>query len=370
MTLYEFIVVECGSALERQNPDGSFPHGVNGPYGHPEKRVRNTGHWLMSLAFAYKRTGDIRFMNAMKRAAEFVLQEEHRPGQATVWHRTTAGRDRCNGLIGQAWSMEALMTAARYDVPGAFDLARRLWELHPFEKDKALWKRVEVDGKVFSRDMTFNHQLWFAAVVAELGAMGVAGATGQAAAFMDALPRWFRVDAGGLIQHRIRTSPFSALVEAQSPFHRLWDCFDRGGGRSGHRLNPTLRDVGYHAFNLAGLARLAACFPDHAFWKSSPFRKAIDFGRSDAHVLQTQNNPYAYPYNPVGFETALALQTFRPELEAECQAWIARQASELLHPDGYGSHADDPETARARLYEATFLKDAPWPEARARAFPS
>lgn len=45
---------------------------------------------------------------------------EARPMAATFWHRKNPEKDACNGLIGQAWTIEALTMAA-----GATDVVDR-----------------------------------------------------------------------------------------------------------------------------------------------------------------------------------------------------------------------------------------------------
>ena len=74
------------------------------------------------------------------------------------------GKDFCNGLIGQSWSIEALMYAANYfDIPKILKIAKEVFLLHPFDEKSGLWRRTEVNGSFLSVDETFNHQLWFAA---------------------------------------------------------------------------------------------------------------------------------------------------------------------------------------------------------------
>ena len=97
--LSELIIKSARAGLSLQRADGSFPRGHNGPYQDPETPLRNAGHWLITMAYAARMSGEERFHNSVRKVAEYMLSPDHRPGDATWLHRDRNGKERCNGLI-------------------------------------------------------------------------------------------------------------------------------------------------------------------------------------------------------------------------------------------------------------------------------
>ena len=112
MYLNEIIEQVSHRALPDQNEDGSFPSGCNGPYMDKETPVRNTAHWLVTLLKAYEISGKDIFKDAADKAVKYIAGSEARPMNSTFLCRLNPEKDFCNGLIGQAWVIEALIRAA------------------------------------------------------------------------------------------------------------------------------------------------------------------------------------------------------------------------------------------------------------------
>lgn len=343
-------------ALSAQAADGSMPSGCNGPYGHTETPLRNTGHWLLLWIRAYQWSGNERYRSAARRALEYMRLPQHRPGGANWLQREQKGKDRCNGLIGAAWTFEALLGAATHlQEPGLASLMLDVWSQHQFDSEQGLWHRLEVDGSTREIDKTFNHQLWWAASLAELSQLGVDDPSSQVERFMDCLSVNFTCQRSGLIRHRIRLQWRDYVLDSGSLADRMHQrCKQLRAGAS-QPLNSIERDVGYHAFSLHAFAKLKRIYPEHNFWNSKSFQKALDYARSDSFIeALSASNPYGFPYNPVGFEMAFVLLVFVPNSRSEQQRWIKRQFDAVggKVPGEYGCTTDDPATARARLYEA------------------
>lgn len=343
-TLMDLVVRSARSGAGLQAPGGAMPAGRNGPYGHPEKPLRNTGHWLVTFLAAARRTDDAKLWEAAHQGLAYVLDPAHRPHGATFHHREAAGKDRCNGLVGQAWSIEALAEAARElrDTEAA-RVARDTFLLHPWGEARPLWSRVETDGRPTSVDPTFNHQLWFAAAGSLLPNAEVRA---RVLRFLDALPSLFRTDRAGIVQHFVPPQLSSPLVLAM-----------RLAGRG--RAEDPIKALGYHAFNLAGLAHLRIAHPGHRSWRHGKLRRAVAAATHPAFRSALEGNPYAYPYNPPGFEVPFALHAFAAWDDAHAQAWVRRQLElgwdnrKALLQRG----TPDPATMAARLYEATRLPE-------------
>lgn len=366
MTLHELLEVAARAGCEAQQPDGSFAPGRNGPYGDRETPVRNTGHWLVALLAAWQRTGQASFCAAAEAALSHLLSDKARPEGASFWHRLGPGKDRCNGLVGQAWTLEALATAA--DTLGsleAAELAERVFLLHPFDERVGLWRRVETDGRDLGFDPTLNHQLWFAAAGSLLAASADAEVARRVARFVACLPRNLALRRDGLVRHWV--APFGLARRSRREAIRHWVVSVREA--------PALagKEVGYHAFNLYALALLRLHLPDAGFWRSAAFARLWGAARGPAFRAAVDTNVHGWPYNPTGIEMAFALDVFEGRASrTEQAAWLSEQIAR--HWDARARAlrraTPDPETLAARLYEATRLPDLPLPEpALARCAP-
>src|SRR5512134_800532 len=126
MTLHEVIVDSARAAIALMSPStGSVPGGHNGPYHDPETPVRTTSHWLITFVAAYRiSVGDV-FRDAACRAAGYLQTEDARPRRKTFYHRLNPSKDGCNGLVGQAWTLEALLESYEVlELPGLRALAQ------------------------------------------------------------------------------------------------------------------------------------------------------------------------------------------------------------------------------------------------------
>lgn len=353
MRVDELIVRTAEAALELQAPDGSFIGGHNGPYRDPETPVRNTAHWSLTLLKAHSISGDQHLAEAARRAADFLIRPSNRPMGATFLCRTNPGKDLCNGLIGQAWAIEALAGAARASSDERYaQLALKIFCLHPFDSDRGLWQRVNVDGSRQSVDPTLNHQLWFAAAGSQLADDGDRKIAVQLARFLD------RTHAASLHQHpsgRIRHA--LGPVRVVDRLRMILGWLRHPQRARGLASDLAYKEIGYHAFNLYALADLHGYAPEHPMWQSRKLKKALLYLETDDFAASITNS-YGGPYNPVGFEAAhavLSLGEMAGVDPASAGTWIGRQldhtwdrATTML-----ARNSSDPTTLAARFYELT-----------------
>ena len=157
------LLFELGEAC-LQNPKIYLQPGHNGPYHHPETPLRNQGHWLITFSRLYEWSGDEKYRQIVEKLAETLVDPQYRPHGYSFLHRNVKGKDRCNGLMGQAWTIEALATAANVlNEPKYIKLASEVFLQHSFDESLGMWNVLEIDGTVKAIDNAFNHQLWFAA---------------------------------------------------------------------------------------------------------------------------------------------------------------------------------------------------------------
>src|SRR5690606_29952050 len=166
----------------------------------------------------------------------------------------------------------------------------------------------EPDGEILPFDMTFNHQLWLAAVGALLAAQVGGSVQQRVVDFMDALHDHLRIYPSGLVYHALRPRGDSL---------QLLKWLIRQYQRAAENKE---RAIGYHAFNMYAFALLKQQYPAHPFWQSQKFQQTLTYMQSEAYAQAVVGNKYGYSYNPSGFEIAFALEIFggaatRPEQE-------------------------------------------------------
>jgi len=369
-TVANVVADATNTVLSTQRSDGSFPPGHNGPYEDPETPARNTSHWLVTLSrLCEPAFSDIvsdedreRYQAAAALAIDYL--NSRRPADATIHHRESPGKDQCNGLIGQAWTIEALVTAgSAFNRKELFDTAESIFLTHPFDERANVWQRVEPDGTVLGFDRTFNHQLWFAAAGGELAAHVSGEVDRQVRQFLDQLETLLHVRDNGLIRHLLQPS-FSLgeylsmaldadrrelcrnalLAPVRPPANKrtLWE-----------------KAIGYQSFNLYALAMLAEQYPKHSVWTSQPIERVLQYSTSQPFRDALDGNPYGYPYNCAGIELAYALSVFDAVDSEGQRQWLTQQFKRTYDPETglMERNNPDPQTLTARLYEATRIPD-------------
>jgi hypothetical protein len=365
----DLLVTVAERALGSQLPDGSMPSGHNGPYRHPETPVRNSGHWLHTFLKAHGLTGDGRFREAAERIAVLLLQPELRPGGFTYHHRTAPGKDHCNGLVGQAWTIEALaLAASHFESAEHLTVALEVYRAHSFDPAAGLWRICEIDGSSPGFDATLNHQLWFASAASRLLGGGGVELREALDAFLHKLPDNMLLFANGLLYQPIpHLQP--RRWRAGQPFSRMV------GSRRFPRpllLRPSvlhaasqyMKCVGYHAFCAYAFAVLKVHLPEHAFWRLRLADRVAAYLLSDDYeVLIEAESDYGFAYNAPGFEVPFAVATLTGLSDRDAarllSVWLSRQVSRTLDPISlrFERGTADPVTLTARVYEMTRFRN-------------
>lgn len=358
--LYEIILQSANSTLSLLNTKtGSMPAGHNGSYYDPETPVRNTSHWLITFLKAYEISADNKFLEAARKNIEYLLSSEARPMKATFWHRKNPKKDSCNGLIGQAWTIEALVTAGvQLEMPELIKLAEEVFLLHPFDQKIGLWQCVSVDGTYLDFDYTFNHQLWFAAAGGLLASQTKGEVESKISYFMEQLEQNFEIHSSGLIRHFVALKLFPWRIK----FYRkitepLFNNLKRIEKLAKSRHYLKQKEIGYHSFNLYAFGLLKQQYPDNSFWNSSKFKKALNYVQTQQYRHNVRDSKYGYPYNPPGIETAFALEVFDRDRTIEQEEWLFEQFERSYDFEQHmmNKNTEDPATYAARVYEATRL---------------
>jgi hypothetical protein len=111
ITTYQLLERSVRAALDLQRGNGSFPPGRNAVYDEPETPVRTTSHWLTTLSNVYETIGDEEFAYAAHDAADYLLSDEIQPHGYTFHSGSAEGKNKCDGLVGEAAPIRGLTEA-------------------------------------------------------------------------------------------------------------------------------------------------------------------------------------------------------------------------------------------------------------------
>ena len=373
MTIAELIIDSSKKAINFQTDEGSMPAGHNGPYNDNETPVRNTSHWLITFAKSYELTDDSIFLDAVQKTANYLISAETRPFKYSFFHRKNSQLDSCNGLIGQAWTIEALVIASTVlNETKYLEIAEEVFLLHTFNDEYGLWNRLEIDGTIKTIDSTFNHQLWFAACAAQINYKKKTECDTIISRFISCLPNNMYVFDEGLIFHPIKNEELLIDIYENQPFiNYIKIKIKEVINNLTHSKNELKRlemeknskmiykSVGYHHFNMYAFALLKNQFPSNNYWNNSEFNSTIKYLMGDHYKDELENNSFGYSYNPPGFEIPYALEILCnlkiDELFDISTYWIDKQIKKCYN--SYTKMMDrntlDSFTHSARLYELT-----------------
>jgi hypothetical protein len=353
MKLKELFIKSAETGLKLLDEHGSMPPGHNGPHHDPETPVRNTSHWLIIYLKAYELSGDSRFKNAADVCLNYLLSNEARPGQATFYHRKNPKKDFSNGIIGQAWTLEALAYSSQFfSDPRILQTAEEVFTLHPYDQTVQAWRIVNPDGTILGFDRTFNHQLWFASIGCNLIRLGVSSAEKPVQHFIQHLHKNIEIYPDGVIKHY----PYAY---SYPPGWR------KTAGRMKNRVESLFRpvddsyshSVGYHAFNTYALEVIFRFSPESSFFNTGLYRKTLDVFDRKSFQENLSAAEFGFPYNPPGIEIAVSIQSLQringDEPIDSQQFWLNEQFARNFDFTSFTMtrNTPDPNTYQARLYE-------------------
>ena len=343
---------------------GHAAPGCNGPYRCMDTPVRNTAHWLITYSYLWRRTKDEKYRGIALDFARYLLDMQSRSRSGAIECMNGPGSDPLNGMIGQAWVIEALVYA--YETFGDKDLlccAVRIFRSQDFDHSTGFWKKVDPDGTAGGFDYTLNHQVWFAiAGILILKHQENSEIRRQVERHLDLVAReYFGIHPDGLIRH------FGAMKRPRRAFASLYlkQYVKYAGLRlrvfSPDRVDITVQEEGYHLFELFGYAHIAALLDDYPLFRKKAFRKALDYSRNirmmnerlGIHSPLTMNR-YAYGYNSPAYEVPLIDLMFDGTVNEKKITELLELQKELTYDPETGRmdrNNSDPETLEARLYE-------------------
>jgi len=372
----EFIISVAQKGLLLQDEKGSMPSGHNGPYLVNETPVRNTSHWLILFAKAYKITNKEIFKDCVEKAANYLTNKNAWPNNASFLHIKDASKDKSNGVIGAAWTIEALYEASCIlDDKKYSDIAEVVLLKHEFIEKLGVWKRLSINGETGRIDQTFNHQLWLAAcssLLLNTNSKKKSEIKRNLELFLSKIPENIFIYSSGLIHHPIvrkmdvrsrLNEILKLIVEGIESLTRLNKSSKRN--KIQYLTNIYWKSIGYHSFNTYAFALLKTNTQDSLFWQSKLIENITNFLLSSEYKKSLDiENYYGFPYNPPGFEIPYSIEVLSAiqasELVAISNFWVSEQIKRHFNWSTMLMDIDtkDVNTNTARIYELCRVSDS------------
>ena len=287
------------SILVEDSRQAYIPGGNNGPYLHIESPVRNSCHSLIIFSKCFQLTGEVIFTDAVSKITQYLLSTRYLINDQYI-HRQ-AGPDSCNGVIGDAWVIEALVVAKEV-VPEELKieidhLLQKIFDRFKFDTKYGFINRVDAIKGRMTPDFTYNHQLWFIASIS-----GIQEFEKIAETFLStSLEGTLKTNKSGLIHHLYHSNSLKNIYN-----------------RSRYKISSIrkakiieYKERGYHMFNLVAFVALYKKFPEHSLFSSEKFKSILSYINSGSlDELFRENNKYAIQYNSPGFELPYIVGTF------------------------------------------------------------
>lgn len=339
--------------------------GHNGPHGHPDTPVRNTGHYLIIYSYLYKRTGEEKYLAICKKFVEYLLTMQQKSQSGAIQCMLSDKFDHLNGLIGQGWTIEALLYY--YEISKderCLECAKKIFYSQKYDWDLHLWHRIELDGTDIDIDPTYNHHVWFAACSYKLA--DLCDDDNIDKMIVDFLTkgaeRDFKVYSDGILHHHVlvdrpvmKAAKRKALIKKiLTPVRFL----------NPKKLDPKFMEYAYHIFDFYGFCILKEKYGNLPLFSSEVYKKAETCARNIDYINKRNGvqeyikhgkpfNVYGYSYNAHSFEYPFVAKVCGFEIDRTSNGLYEIQ-KELMWDDSTGmftKNQPDIETWNARTYE-------------------
>lgn len=371
MVPYENHIRIVGKQLIKIYKEKKIIHcGINGPYDDPETRIRNLSHLIIISAIEIVHFGCYEYLAVLKEMLEDLLASKDVNGVYKM--RMKKGKDECNGVIGHAWIIEALVYG--FKATGDFQYiseANRIAKMHKFQSKLGVWGRPLMGNADESLDFTLNHQIWYAASLVELNQiLNDNKWEKQYKRFMEKLNDNLLITKEGRIAHNIYTRQEYITRIKQQIKKEVMFVRERIG-----KSSMAYKEEGYHLFNLMALARIYSLDQGNIFFNTKKFKQTLSYinsglllkGLNDKRIdldLSLNNNIsnsgekdiniYGYPYNVPGFEICYVAKIFGDLLNEEIVNECLKKQMDLTYDNNkqaFGKKCHDKNTINYRIYE-------------------
>ncbi|MCG9700553.1 hypothetical protein L1D19_10540 [Vibrio natriegens] len=335
-----------------------FPGGHNGPYIHHETPIRNTSHFVVLLANLLKTELESEkekcFKKHLNQLIRYLVDANPYFKKGQFIQRGLAN-DTCNGVIGEAWVIEALSIES--DSLDADNQSNRVTILEAmstradFDRTYSFAYRFDCQKGKLTPDFTFNHQLWLAACLED---SKIHNKSDFVNSFLSsALNGAFQIRDNGLINHLYHGRTLKNKINKLA--------YKRAELTKGKKVN--YKERGYHLFNLFAFSKIYAKQPNNAFFSSDNFCKSLKYVSLDVlDALSSEDNVYGSHYNVSAFELPFIYQTFACKglialSQEEYESYMNRELDKYWNAEHkcFCNNDVDLMTFMARVYELSYI---------------
>lgn len=350
---------------------GHAVEGHNGPYGHSDTPVRNTCHWCIIFGYLWKITQEERYYSLMNRFADYICSIQRESESGAIECMTTDLFDHLNGLIGQAWAIEALTYAYKATCKKEYlHTAKRIYLSQKYDRTNHLWQRIELDGQNIGYDYTFNHQLYFAAAASMISDCEYDEQLENIISdFLEGTLIHFNINDDGRICHYVslprpagRKYYLRKIIKTIGQPLKVLDP---------NAFNLDNHEIGYHLFDMYIFALLYKKYYSLAIFHTDKFKKALDYALDIDSLNKSFNslnfqklsqtplkrfvklNKFSYAYNSPAFELPYIAKVFDTLDTIDCEKLWEFQLNWLYDKSKHSFSRNnlDTNTLNARIYE-------------------
>ena len=337
--------------------------GHNGPHGHPDTPVRNTGHYLIIYSYLYKTTMEERYLEICKKFAQYLLDMQKKTKSGAIQCMLSDKFDHLNGLIGQGWTIEALLYY--YDIihdQRCLDCAKAIFYSQKYDWDLHLWHRIELDGRDIDIDPTYNHHVWFAACSYKLAELCHDDTIDKMISdfLTKGAERDFKVhDEDGILCHHVRAD--RPVMKAGKRKAIIKNILSPVSFLNPKKLDPKFMEYAYHIFDLYGFCILKDKYGHLPLYSSDPYKKAVACAQKIDYINKKLKsdindfvyNAYGYSYNALSFEYPFVAKICGFDIQSINNDLYDIQTRLMWDNDTkmFSKNQPDLETWNARTYE-------------------
>lgn len=316
----------------------------NGPHQDKETEIRAMSHILYISCWLYHQNcHKPQYKLLCYELIDYIKKNGQLTKNGCYLIRNESGKDPGNGLVGQAWVLEALLYAAEvYKDDSILKVIEEHITNFKFDDRYKAWNYIGENGELLGVHQTFNQQVWFSSICLKLNKESCHHK--NALEFFRSHLKNVNLYDDGVIFHD------TLLREINSSFVSKIKDKIRGLRREKHKSIQRKRSVGYHSFNLVALLEYYSRYKEDEFFKSKAWFQILAAPSRDSFISDLSSNKYGYTYNQCGFELAYIFQEINEKLS---MYYLEQQFRFIQKKDDTINVVDaiDSKLAKARIYE-------------------
>ena len=309
----EYISYIANGNYERFFELGHAIEGHNGPHGHMDTPVRNTAHYLIIYSYLFSKTNDEKYKEISEKFANYLCEMQKKTISGAIECMKNDSFDRLNGLIGQAWVIEALVYYyEKFQDNSRLEVAKEIFYSQEYDYSMHVWHRIELDGRNIGIDNAYNHQVMFAAASCKLADYCNDPEIDRIIRdFLNNTERDFNIYNNGLLKHSINIK--SPEIKKAKIKKIIKFCLTPLKFFDSKFFDAKYIERAYHIFDIYCFSILSERYSDLPLFNSDKYKKAVKYALDIEHYnkdngvdqyLKTGRlfNVYSYSYNSPVFE--------------------------------------------------------------------